>query len=179
MSYLVFLDQHLFFVINHLPHTALFNSIGLFLSGIGMLGIIWFILGAWLFFREEKRDHWFWAPIFLAAATSWLTVEVVAKPLIGRIRPSLGMGAIIIGSPSTDASFPSGHATIAFAMAVVLANKEPRWKWMFYLLAIAISFSRIYLGQHYPLDVIGGGILGWLLGSVVLFIQKKGNSLQK
>jgi len=53
-------------------------------------------------------------------------------------------------------------------MAVVLSHKEPKWKWVFFALAILISFSRIYLGKHYPLDVIAGGVLGWIIGKVSL-----------
>lgn len=164
MNTLLALDQQLFLWINHLPHERLFNLFGQFLSGIGMLGIIWFILGAWLFFKEEKKDRGFWLPILFAGSGSWLVTEAILKPLVNRLRPAVEMGAIIIGSPARDASFPSGHATIAFAMAAVMSKKEPRWRWGFYLLAVAISLSRIYVGKHYPLDVVGGAIIGWIIG---------------
>ncbi|MBI3385795.1 phosphatase PAP2 family protein [Candidatus Gottesmanbacteria bacterium] len=173
MNTLLNLDQQLFLVINHLPHVYLLNLIGLFLSGIGMAGIVWFVLGAWLFFREEKRDHWFWAPVVLAGIGSWLLADAILKPLVARVRPAIEMGAIIVGSQSKDAAFPSGHATIAFAMAGVLSHKEPRWRWVFYLLAVAIALSRIYLGKHYPLDVIGGAVVGWIIGKGALLASSK------
>lgn len=173
-SSLLSFDQSLFLSINHLPHTSLTNTLGLLLSGVGTAGILWFLLGLFLFFREEKKDRWFFAPLFLAGALSWSIVEVVLKPLVARSRPALELGTIIVGSSMNDSySFPSGHATIAFAMAVVLSKKEPKWRWMFYVLAVLISLSRILLGKHYPLDVIVGGFLGWCMGYFSLWLAKR------
>lgn len=167
MEILLALDQQLFFLINGSYHASLLDWTALFLSGVGTAGIIWFILGIALFLREEKRDKWFFAPFLLTGGLSYFVTEVLLKPLVERIRPSVEMGAIVVGNQSTDPSFPSGHATIGFAMAVVLANKEPKWKWIFYSLAVLISLSRIYLGVHYPLDVIGGGVIGWGIGKLI------------
>lgn len=166
METLLALDQKLFFLINGSYHASLPNWTALLLSGAGTAGIIWFILGIALFLREEKRDTWFFAPFLLTGGLSYFVSEISLKPLVGRIRPTVDMGAVIVGNQSTDPSFPSGHATIAFAMAVVLANKEPKWKWFFYALAILISLSRIYLGKHYPLDVIAGAVIGWSIGRI-------------
>ncbi|MCL4359634.1 phosphatase PAP2 family protein [Patescibacteria group bacterium] len=164
METLLSFDKQLFLVVNHLPHTALLNAFFLGLSGIGAVGLVWFVLAGILFLREERKHHWFFAPIVLAGAGSYLVAEMILKNLVARPRPSLAMGAIILGSPSTDYSFPSGHATIAFAMAVVLSKIEPRWRPVFYLLAVAISFSRLYVGKHFPLDLLGGALAGYAVG---------------
>lgn len=173
MGYILFFDTQLFLILNHLPHNALFNALGIGLSAIGTAGIVWLILGVILFLREEKKDHLFFAPILLSAATSWVLVEKIIKPLIARPRPTLEMGAIILGHDLADFSFPSGHATIAWALATVLAHKEPKWKIAFFVLAFLISFSRIYIGKHYPLDVIAGGVLGWGIGMITLALEHR------
>ncbi|MDP1723065.1 MAG: phosphatase PAP2 family protein [Candidatus Gottesmanbacteria bacterium] len=166
-------DQWLFLFLNHLPHTGLSNLLALTLSGVGTAGIIWFIMTAILFLKEQKKDHRFFLPFVLSGGTSWAVVELVLKPLFGRIRPTELMGAIIVGSGSDGFSFPSGHATIAFAMATVLAHKEPKWRWVFISLAVLISLSRIYLGKHYPLDVIMGGLIGTAIGFLSRIVTQK------
>ncbi|MEK9143684.1 MAG: phosphatase PAP2 family protein [Patescibacteria group bacterium] len=176
---LVTIDTQVFLLINHLPHNTLLNALSLGLSAIGTAGIIWLILGGILFVHEETKDHRFFAPILLSAGASWILVEKILKPWVARSRPALEIGAILVGDGRTDFSFPSGHATISWALAVVLSRKEPRWKWMFYTLAVLISLSRIYLGVHYPLDVAAGTLFGWGIGSLALHLslqksQKKG-----
>ncbi len=168
MEYLASLDRSLFLLINHLPHTAPSDAVALALSGVGSAGIIWFVLAAILFFKEERKDRWFFLPLFFAGSASWLIVEKILKSIVARPRPTVDIGAIILGLKLDDPSFPSGHATVAVAMAVVLSTKEPKWKWLFYALAILISLSRVYLGKHYPLDVIGGGVIGWGIGRITL-----------
>ncbi len=155
METLIAFDQQLFLFINHLQHNAFFDGVALFLSGIGAAGLVWFVLAIVLFLREERRNHRFFIPVITAGVACGLIVNIILKPLIARPRPT---------DLLSDFSFPSGHATIAFAMAAVLSSVEPKWKWWFYGLALAISFTRVYLGVHYPLDVVAGALLGWGIG---------------
>lgn len=167
------LDQQLFLAINHLPHPSWADFLALILSGVGTAGFIWFILGLILFIKEEKKDHWFFIPFLLAFLGTWWAVEEIIKPFLGRLRPNLEMGAIIIDGGNNGFSFPSGHATVAFALATVLAAKEKNWRWWLYLLAGAITFSRVYLGKHYPFDVAAGAVFGWVVGRASLWLSRR------
>lgn len=130
-----------------------------------------------------------WIAIALVCAVHWrrplvfiwvLAADVIGdlgssglRELIGRPRPSTRYASppTLVHAP-TDASFPSGHATIAFACGAVLAYFKPRLAAPLFLLASAIGFSRIYVGVHYPLDVLGGAALGLAIGAVLIALLR-------
>ncbi len=91
-------------------------------------------------------------------------VNTAVKVAIGRERPRLAALPPLAATP-TQLSFPSAHATTSFAAArayAPLLAPEP-----VYALAVALALSRLYLGLHYPSDVLAGAVLGSLLGSAV------------
>lgn len=179
VPYHLTLDDRLFLFINYLPHTVLLDTIAVTVSGLGTGGIIWLLLALWIFVREEHKDHWFFIPVIAAGITSWGLAELLLKPLIARPRPGDIIGVWRIINDPVSFSFPSSHATIAFAMATVLSAYEPTFRWTFYVLAIFISLSRIYIGAHYPTDVIFGAMLGWGIGWASLFLRRRTSKISR
>jgi undecaprenyl-diphosphatase len=131
--------------------------------------VVLFIILSWILTRQRKVL----ARLFLLYGIQSGTLYGL-KYLIQRQRPffflemagqklSEGPGEIL------DPSFPSGHALYAFMMATLLATWFPRYRIIFYIAAGFIGWTRIYLGLHFPTDVIAGGLLGY--GITRLFIH--------
>jgi undecaprenyl-diphosphatase len=75
----------------------------------------------------------------------------------------------LVDVPVSD-SFPSGHAASSFACAALLAWLTPLPKMPLFVLAALIAFSRVYVGVHYPLDVLGGAVLGLAVATALLLL---------
>jgi undecaprenyl-diphosphatase len=130
------------------------------LTRLGYGGAIWILLGLGTALALRRP-----AILPLTAVTVW-GADLLAlgiKAAIGRARPFVLLpdpAPLIVGVLGN--SFPSGHAATSFAGATLLAHYLPgRWPVLF-LLAAGIAFSRVYVGVHYPADVIGGAVLGLL-----------------
>jgi len=126
-------------------------SIGL--SRAGSFGAVWIAIA--IVVALLRRRPSIVAAVVAADVVSQL-VALLGKTLIHRHRPFVHQ----LGPAATTHSFPSGHAASSFACAVVLGMLEPRLRWPLYVLATLIALSRLYNGDHFPLDVLGGAVLG-------------------
>ncbi len=102
----------------------------------------------------------------LSLALDYLFLNLILKNLVARVRPYVLIEKLhLIAKEPSDYSFPSGHSGAAFAVASVLFLCMPRKVGIPAMaLAALIAFSRLYLGAHFPTDVIGGVLLGCLTG---------------
>jgi len=111
--------------------------------------------------------------LILGTLTLWLVVELM-KFVVHRSRPYIRLAqARIVGYRNTGRSFPSGHTSQVFFMATLMAQHFLPTVWVVFLLyaaALLVGITRMYVGAHYPRDVLAGAILGsaWgLLGVIV------------
>jgi undecaprenyl-diphosphatase len=112
----------------------------------------------------------------LVAGTVWLTdlVTLAVKLAVARPRPFETLpeaDPLIVASVGT--SFPSGHASMSVAAAVVLSYLVPRAAPYLALLAVVVMVSRVYVGVHYPLDVLAGAALGAVTGTAVVLALRR------
>jgi undecaprenyl-diphosphatase len=113
-------------------------------------------------------------PLALVTVPVCYLADVTAyaiKLLVDRPRPGLDP---LVRLP-TDPAFPSGHAATSFAGATMLSAFAPRYRVVFFLLAAGIAFSRVYVGVHWPFDVLAGAALGTALALAALtFLRRRG-----
>jgi undecaprenyl-diphosphatase len=144
------------------------------LTRIGTDGLVFLAVG--LVLALFWRRPWFLV-VLVAADLVAIGLSFGLRQLIGRDRPPLVYPdpKPLVGVPHSGA-FPSGHATTAFACATVIAWSWPRLAVPAFVLAAAIAWSRVYVGVHWPLDVLGGAFLGALLGTLLVFLARRGRS---
>ncbi|MCK9361545.1 phosphatase PAP2 family protein [Patescibacteria group bacterium] len=107
------------------------------------------------------------------SALAALIVANTLGQLIGRLRPyEVSMEIVrLIPPPLTAHAFPSGHTSVAFACAAALTYGRPGWGLVALVAAAAVGLGRVFVGVHYPSDVIAGAILGILCASIVRLIR--------
>lgn len=141
------------------------------LSYAGRLGLLWIAL-ALVLSVLYRRWGILAVTVIAVAVADWSAMGL--KAVFDRERPSLRYAepAALVKTPH-DGSFPSGHAATSFAAATLLTFAFPRLGPALFLLASAVAFSRVYVGVHYPFDVIGGALLGVLVGLAVRFVLQR------
>jgi len=156
----------LLWVQNNLRNPVL-TQIMKFFTFLGDHGLIWIAISFLLLcFQKTRRT----GEICLAALLfEYMIASFILKPLFARPRPyDIVPGLVRAIRKQKDFSFPSGHAGSAFACAVVLFKKTPKkYGISAIVLALVISFSRIYLGVHYPSDILAGIFLGTAVALIV------------
>ncbi|MEM3608070.1 MAG: phosphatase PAP2 family protein [Candidatus Bathyarchaeia archaeon] len=122
--------------------------------------LFWLLLSALLWLSGRRGDAALLASAVVVGGLLFLPLKV----FLPRARPFHMVPARVLeveGGPS----FPSGHAKNVFSAAAVLGATRRR-RLILYPLAFTVSLSRIYLGVHWPLDVVAGGLTGWVIGMV-------------
>ena len=138
------------------------------LTRLGDLGMVWIFIGLVLMICPSSRK--LGKLVLIALLLNFIICNLILKPTFSRVRPFEINDTInmIIKKPK-DYSFPSGHTsasfTVVFGLYYGFKTKGFRYaRYLFYpslVLAVLISFSRMYLYVHYPSDIIAGVVLGF------------------
>lgn len=138
-------------------------------TALGNGGLLWIVLSLALLLWKPTRKAG--ALALTALLLGFLCTNVVLKHLAARPRPWLDVAGLIplVNEPDPN-SFPSGHTCAAFAAGMVWTRTLPK-RWMRALaavLAVCMGLSRLYVGVHYPTDVIAGALIGSLCARAAL-----------
>lgn len=150
------------------------DALLVFYTTLGNAGLLWILISAGLVLYKPTRRAGLTA--LLALALGFLCTNVALKHLVGRERPWLNVpGLVPLVAEHDPNSFPSGHTCAAFAAGVAWAMGTDR-RWLRVLCvgaAVCMGFSRLYVGVHYPSDVIAGALVGTLCAWLALRLTER------
>ncbi len=147
------------------------NFTDIFFSNITHLGSFYFLIfiGIAAYFFKNRKSKEFSAAFLPAYVVVVIIVEIL-KYFFDRPRPFEVLENVNILSSKSDPSFPSGHSAGIFLLASIGAEKFPQYKIPLYALAFLVGISRIFVGLHYPIDVLVGSLIGFFVGK--FFVRK-------
>lgn len=130
------------------------------------------ILGLIIYYMYSKNKI-----VFLWSATliiNQIVVELIFKPIMAIPRPFTYVDTIelLVKTPSTF-SFPSGHTASMFCLAILIFHFNKKWGSGLIIFATLMGFSRMYLFVHFPLDVLTGALVGWIVADTAIMLNKR------
>ena len=173
------LDREIFIWINQ-THTPFWDKVMVVASDKYFWIPFYAALLVFLFFNFKKKTYLLLAAIGLAIGAADSFSSAFLKPFVARLRPchdaALANYINIVNGCGSKFGFVSSHAANSFALAIIIAlvlpPKYTYLKLILFFWAVVVSYSRIYLGVHFPGDVLGGALLGLLTGSLAWYLFK-------
>lgn len=162
METLLNLDGNILIWIQEFLRNPILDPFFKVITTLGNAGIFWIIATIILLIPKKTRKVGMMSAFALLC--SLLINNILLKNLVARTRPYYVVeGLVPLIKKPVEFSFPSGHAGSSFASACVLHRNLPKkYGIWFLILAILISFSRLYVGVHYPSDVLAGVVTGFI-----------------
>ncbi|MHB8859891.1 MAG: phosphatase PAP2 family protein [Thermoleophilia bacterium] len=157
------LDMRLFVALRTRFHFQPLEAFLTTLSISGNYGFFWVTLALVFWAGGDPRGVLIMIPLMV-----WLTmiVNYGVKSVLRRERPvaAAGSGLEPLVKVPSSSSFPSAHAAMSFAAAIVFTYFHPPLWYLFFGLALIVSWTRVYVGVHYPSDVLAGTAVGVTMG---------------
>jgi undecaprenyl-diphosphatase len=188
IDFLYSVDLSIFYFINHSLSCSALDKFFSIITNVNNWFIAYLILLGISFFKGGSRGKIAVLGIILLIILTDRLNATLVKDIFHRLRPcnTLKDAIIPLGCNGTF-SFPSNHAVNNFAAAVFFYKLFPKLKWLLFITASLVALSRVYLGLHYPSDILGGAVIGsafgylFALGAIKLdeFLKMRNNRLAK
>lgn len=165
MDFLYSIDLAIFYFINHTLSAGFLDKFFLIITNVNNWYITYVILLGLSFVKGGIKGKLAVIGVLLLIVVTDQLGYRILKEFIARPRPFAVLTDVILPTgPTGTYSFPSNHALNNFAAAMFFYRLYPNLKWALFIAAFFISISRVYLGLHYPSDIIGGALIGLFFG---------------
>ena len=177
MDFLYSIDLVIFYFFNHTISAPFLDKLFSIITNVNNWYITYAILLGISFFKGGIKGKLAVLGIVLLIITTDQTGYKLLKEYFARPRPCNILTDVITPLGCTGSySFPSNHALNNFAAAIFFYRLFPKLKWVLFIGASLVAISRVYLGLHYPSDILGGAVIGlafgYLFASGVLYLEK-------
>lgn len=168
------LDLKLFYLLNNLAgHRAVFDGIVVFFASYSqyVLGALFF----WFLYKnsvsKSEKFRIFWT-VLLSGVVARLGFTSLIRLFYHRPRPYMLHHVNQLITAQNGGSFPSGHAAFFFAISGALYAYDKRWGAGFFAASLLMGLSRVIAGIHYPLDILGGILVGIWTAYAVIWVSE-------
>ena len=167
-------DLSILYFFNHQLANPVLDGFFLFIAESKIFLTFLILFALMLFYRGSLRLKTVIILMIICIAIVDPVCHYILKPLVGRIRPCYTLHDIrLLVGCGGKFSFPSNHAANSFAIAGLISFFYRKYTAPLFTIALLIGLSRIYLGRHYPSDVLGGAIFGLLVAALVIYLAKQ------
>jgi len=178
---IISIDHWLFHQINQVWINPVFDLVFVFIRQAEFWVPFYLFLLVFGLVNFGKRALWWSATLIMTAIISDLVSSSIIKNIIFRLRPCrnpdlANQVRVLVNYCPQSSSFTSSHACNHFALAFfifITLNQTGSWRWLLFLWAFLISYAQVYVGVHYPLDVLGGTLAGSSIGYIMSIFYKK------
>lgn len=175
------IDLSIFYFFNHTLSAGVLDKFFSIITNVNNWYIAYLILLGISIFKGGRKGKIAAIGVIILILVSDQTGYHLLKEMVKRIRPCNALTDAIAPLGCTGSySFPSNHALNNFAAATFYYRIYPNLKWILFTVASLVSISRVYLGLHYPSDILGGALLGIIFGYIfsilVLWLDTKFSS---
>ena len=156
------LDHFLLEFINLSFHNSLLDNFALLVSYMGVV-FFWILIAIILYFFGDEKGKCIAKKMIIIIILVTVITQII-KLWVMRPRPYTEMSSLIVLATENDFSFPSGHTSTSVAMVYLLAKEYE--KYYLWIIPILVALSRLYIGVHYPSDILGGFLIGLLVAGI-------------
>jgi undecaprenyl-diphosphatase len=168
------IDLFLFQLFNMTLANPLFDKLMPFVTHQQNWNMVYIILLVWLLWKGGRNGRIAFVLLIITIICADQLSSSFIKSWVARPRPCHNLTTLrLLVDCGSGYSFPSSHAVNNFAAAVILSYFYKEYKVVLFTIASVVAFSRVYVGVHFPIDIVSGAFIGYIVAKLILLVYKR------